>query len=245
MLTVTTDPDLYRNELFRTPLRANYIAMKCLGLPRTELEADFLVSKPTSETRRWATRFPGVSAFRYLLAKGGVAVTVAVQCSTSATFQALTSGPRAVGPTQTRRGNCASGVLRNDCGGLFVSTQARPRPPGRAGRKIAFCGPTISSKVISSIDQYSTGLPLDRAEEALTRMPLSHRYPFLSERGGRRSECSFLFIHSSSCEILKRHILRIPAESARGISPRAAHRSVRDALTSYGSCIYLGLASPT
>ena len=53
MLTVTTDPDLNRNELFRTPLRANYMYMKCLGLPRTELEADFLVSGPNSKTHRW------------------------------------------------------------------------------------------------------------------------------------------------------------------------------------------------
>jgi hypothetical protein len=44
MLTVTTDPDLNRNELFRTPLRVNYIGLKRLGLPRTALEADFLVS---------------------------------------------------------------------------------------------------------------------------------------------------------------------------------------------------------
>jgi len=91
MLTVTTYPDFYRNELCRTPLHANDIGMKCLGLPRTELEADFLVSEPNSKTRGWATRFPGVPLFRYLLAKGGVAVTVAVHCSTSATFQAFTS----------------------------------------------------------------------------------------------------------------------------------------------------------
>src|SRR6516162_723516 len=71
MLTVTTDPDVNRNELFRTPLRANYMGMKCVGLPRTALEADFLVSQPNSETRRWATRLPGVSAFRSLLPKRG------------------------------------------------------------------------------------------------------------------------------------------------------------------------------
>ena len=46
MLTVTTDPDLNSNEVFRTPLRANYTGMKCVGLPRTALEADFLVSAP-------------------------------------------------------------------------------------------------------------------------------------------------------------------------------------------------------
>jgi hypothetical protein len=31
MLTVTTDPDLNRNERFRTPLHVNYMGMKCLG----------------------------------------------------------------------------------------------------------------------------------------------------------------------------------------------------------------------
>ena len=56
MLTVTTDPDLNRNELFPTPPRANYMGMKCLGLPRTALEADFLVSEPNSKTHCW----PGV-----------------------------------------------------------------------------------------------------------------------------------------------------------------------------------------
>ena len=62
MLTVTTDPDLDRNELCRTPLRVSYMGMKCLGRPRTAIEADFLVSEPKSETRRWATRFPGNTA---------------------------------------------------------------------------------------------------------------------------------------------------------------------------------------
>jgi Domain of unknown function (DUF362) len=54
MPTVTTDPDLNRNELIRTPLRANYMGMKYLGLLRTVLEADFLVSVPKSKTHRWS-----------------------------------------------------------------------------------------------------------------------------------------------------------------------------------------------
>ena len=53
MLTVTTNPDLNRNELFRTPVRANDMGMKCLGLPRAELETDFLVSEPRSKTHSW------------------------------------------------------------------------------------------------------------------------------------------------------------------------------------------------
>ena len=52
MPTVPTDPDLNRNELIGTPLRGDYMGMKCLGLPRTVLEADFLVSMPKSETHR-------------------------------------------------------------------------------------------------------------------------------------------------------------------------------------------------
>ena len=54
MPTVPTDPDLNRNELIRTPLRGDYMGMKCLGLPRTVLEADFLVSIPKSKTHRWS-----------------------------------------------------------------------------------------------------------------------------------------------------------------------------------------------
>jgi len=125
MLTVTTDPDLNRNERFRTPLRANYMSMKCLGLPQTTLEADFPVSEPNSKTHRWpgvmlriknilgavpgatygqrkpgwknatapATRFPTVSRVSITSFERGLAVTVAVPCSTPATFQAFTSDP--------------------------------------------------------------------------------------------------------------------------------------------------------
>ena len=56
MLTVTTDPDLNRNERFRTLLRMNYMGVNGLGFPRTALEADFLLSEPNSKTHRW----PGV-----------------------------------------------------------------------------------------------------------------------------------------------------------------------------------------
>ena len=52
MLTVTTDTDLNRDERIRTPLRANYVGMKCLGLPRAAPEADFMVSEPISKTHR-------------------------------------------------------------------------------------------------------------------------------------------------------------------------------------------------
>jgi hypothetical protein len=53
MPTVTSDLHLNRNELIRTPLRANYMGMKHLGLPWTVLEADFLVSMPKIKTHRW------------------------------------------------------------------------------------------------------------------------------------------------------------------------------------------------
>ena len=120
-----TDPDLNRNELIRTPLRGDYMGMKCLGLPRTVLEADFLVSMPKSKTHRWSdvtlsmknmfgvvpgynirppkTRLektpilgdsvPGGSGVSISSFERGVAVTVAVHCSTSTTFQAFTSDP--------------------------------------------------------------------------------------------------------------------------------------------------------
>ena len=120
-----TDPDLNRNELIRTPLRGNYMCMKCLGLPRTVLEADFLVSMPKSKTHRWSdvtlsmknmfgvvpgynirppkTRLektpmlgdsvPGGSGVSISSFERGVAVTVAVHCSTSPTFQAFASDP--------------------------------------------------------------------------------------------------------------------------------------------------------
>src|SRR5215469_4078688 len=54
MHIVTTDPELNRNELFRTPLRTNYMGMKCFGLPLTALGADSLLSEPSSKTQRWA-----------------------------------------------------------------------------------------------------------------------------------------------------------------------------------------------
>ena len=46
--------DLNRDELIRTPLRANYTGMKHLWLPRTVLEADFLVSMPKIKTHHWS-----------------------------------------------------------------------------------------------------------------------------------------------------------------------------------------------
>ena len=46
--------DLNRDELIRTPLRASYMGMKDLWLPRTVLEADFLVSMPKIKTHHWA-----------------------------------------------------------------------------------------------------------------------------------------------------------------------------------------------
>lgn len=46
--------DLNRDELIRTQLRANYMGVKTLWLPRTVLEADFLVSMPKMKTHHWA-----------------------------------------------------------------------------------------------------------------------------------------------------------------------------------------------
>jgi uncharacterized protein (DUF362 family) len=46
--------DLNRDELVRTQLRASYMGMKSLWLPRTVLEADFLVSMPKFKAHHWA-----------------------------------------------------------------------------------------------------------------------------------------------------------------------------------------------
>ena len=46
--------DLNRDELIRTPLRAGYMGMKDLWLPRTVLEADFLVSMPKIKAHHWS-----------------------------------------------------------------------------------------------------------------------------------------------------------------------------------------------
>ena len=46
--------DLNRDELVRTPLRAGYMGVKNLWLPRTVLDADFLVSMPKIKTHHWA-----------------------------------------------------------------------------------------------------------------------------------------------------------------------------------------------
>jgi len=46
--------DLNRDDLIRTPLRASYTGMKELWLPRTVLEADFLVSMPKIKTHHWS-----------------------------------------------------------------------------------------------------------------------------------------------------------------------------------------------
>jgi uncharacterized protein (DUF362 family) len=46
--------DLNRDQLIRTPLRASYMGMRHLWLPRTVPEADFLVSMPKIKTHHWA-----------------------------------------------------------------------------------------------------------------------------------------------------------------------------------------------
>jgi uncharacterized protein (DUF362 family) len=46
--------DLNRDDLIRSPLRASYSGMKQLWLPRTVLEADFLVSMPKIKTHHWS-----------------------------------------------------------------------------------------------------------------------------------------------------------------------------------------------
>jgi uncharacterized protein (DUF362 family) len=46
--------DLNRDELIRTPLRAGYTGMRELWLPRTVMEADFLVSMPKIKTHHWS-----------------------------------------------------------------------------------------------------------------------------------------------------------------------------------------------
>lgn len=46
--------DLNRDELIRTRLRASYMGMKYLWLPRTVLKSDFLVSMPKVKTHHWS-----------------------------------------------------------------------------------------------------------------------------------------------------------------------------------------------
>ena len=46
--------DLNRDQLVRTPLRASYTGMKDFWLPRTVLEADFLVSMPKIKAHHWS-----------------------------------------------------------------------------------------------------------------------------------------------------------------------------------------------
>ncbi len=46
--------DLNRDDLIRTPLRASYTGLRELWLPRTVLEADFLVSMPKIKTHHWS-----------------------------------------------------------------------------------------------------------------------------------------------------------------------------------------------
>jgi uncharacterized protein (DUF362 family) len=46
--------DLNRDELIRTRLRANYTGMRDLWLPRTVLEAEFLVSMPKIKAHHWS-----------------------------------------------------------------------------------------------------------------------------------------------------------------------------------------------
>jgi uncharacterized protein (DUF362 family) len=46
--------DLNRDELFKVPLRATYMGLEHLWLPRTVLQSDFVVSMPKIKTHHWA-----------------------------------------------------------------------------------------------------------------------------------------------------------------------------------------------
>ena len=46
--------DLNRDQLSRTALGVSYTGMRSLWLPRTVLEADFLVSMPKIKTHHWS-----------------------------------------------------------------------------------------------------------------------------------------------------------------------------------------------
>jgi uncharacterized protein (DUF362 family) len=46
--------DLNRDDLLRVPMRANYTGLDHVWLPRTVLEADFIVSMPKIKTHHWA-----------------------------------------------------------------------------------------------------------------------------------------------------------------------------------------------
>jgi uncharacterized protein (DUF362 family) len=56
--------DLNRDELVRTQLRASYMGMKNLWLPRTLLGADFLVSMPKNQNKSSLVEFRSVGAVK-------------------------------------------------------------------------------------------------------------------------------------------------------------------------------------
>src|SRR5215469_782989 len=88
---MTTAPDLNRYELCRTPLRANDMGTKCLRAPSDCAQSRFPGVGAEQQNSRLGDSLLGCPRVSISSCERGVAVTVAVHCSTPATFQAFTS----------------------------------------------------------------------------------------------------------------------------------------------------------
>jgi uncharacterized protein (DUF362 family) len=121
--------DLNRDELVRTPLQACYAALKHLWLPRTILEADFVVSMPKIKAHHWSgvtlsmkNMFGVVPGMRYgwpknLLHWAGIQESILDICATVPIHFVIADGITAMegnGPLNGTARNMRKIVLSND-----------------------------------------------------------------------------------------------------------------------------------
>jgi uncharacterized protein (DUF362 family) len=121
--------DLNRDELVRTPLRASYTGMKHLWLPRTVLEADFVVSMPKMKAHHWSgvtlsmkNMFGIVPGTRYgwpknILHWGGIQQSILDICATVPVHFVIADGVIAMegnGPLNGTPRQMGKIVLSND-----------------------------------------------------------------------------------------------------------------------------------
>jgi uncharacterized protein (DUF362 family) len=121
--------DLNRDELLRTPLRASFTSVKRLWLPRTILQADFVVSMPKIKAHHWSgvtlsmkNMFGAVPGMRYgwpknILHWAGIQESILDICATIPIHFVIADGVTAMegnGPLNGDSRHLAKIVLSND-----------------------------------------------------------------------------------------------------------------------------------
>ena len=170
--------DLNRDRLLRTRLDAEYSGLKCLWLPRTVLEADFVVSMPKIKTHHWAgatlsmkNMFGAVPGIRYgwpknILHWSGIQESILDICATLPLHFVIADGIVAMegnGPLQGTPRSLGKVVLADD---PVAADATCARLMGLEPRRVAYI--QESAKFLGN----SAAALIDQVGENLMRPPI-------------------------------------------------------------------------